>query len=73
MCFTGRLTRLLNILSGFYEDITIQISDNEQISNIISTLKQQYYEGEQFIEEFKKELINRKYSNKIIKEWLSFL
>ena len=35
MCFTGRLTRLLNTLVGFYDDIELQISDSEQITNII--------------------------------------
>ena len=29
MCFTGRLTRLLNTLVGFYSDIELQISDSE--------------------------------------------
>ena len=38
-CFTGRITRLLNVLNGFYEDIQITISNNERISAIIlSTL-----------------------------------
>ena len=39
MCFTGRLTRLLNTLVGFYDDIEIQISDSEQITNIIMAFK----------------------------------
>uniref|UniRef100_A0A6C0E9N7 Uncharacterized protein n=1 Tax=viral metagenome TaxID=1070528 RepID=A0A6C0E9N7_9ZZZZ len=38
-CFTGRITRLVNVLNGFYEDIQITISNNERISAIIlSTL-----------------------------------
>jgi hypothetical protein len=38
-CFTGRLTRLVNCLVGFYDDIVIGISDSERISAIIlSTL-----------------------------------
>jgi Leucine-rich repeat (LRR) protein len=38
-CFTGRLTRLINSLVGFYDDIVIGISDSERISAIIlSTL-----------------------------------
>uniref|UniRef100_A0A6C0ECI7 Uncharacterized protein n=1 Tax=viral metagenome TaxID=1070528 RepID=A0A6C0ECI7_9ZZZZ len=41
-CFTGRITRLLNVLNGFYEDIQITISNNERISAIIlSTLNGQ--------------------------------
>jgi len=38
-CFAGRITRLVNVLNGFYEDIQITISNNERISAIIlSTL-----------------------------------
>jgi len=35
MCFTGRISRLVNTLNGFYDDIVIRISDSEQIANII--------------------------------------
>jgi hypothetical protein len=39
VCFTGKLTRLVNVLSGFYDDIHINISNTERISAIIlSTL-----------------------------------
>ena len=39
VCFTGKLTRLVNVLSGFYDDIQINISNAERISAIIlSTL-----------------------------------
>ena len=34
-CFTGRLTRLVNVLVGFSEDIEINISGSERISAII--------------------------------------
>lgn len=37
LCFVGRITRLVNVLSGFYDDIHIGISENEQIENIILT------------------------------------
>ena len=35
MRFTGRISRLVNTLNGFYADIVIRISDSEQIANII--------------------------------------
>ncbi|KAJ3167038.1 hypothetical protein HDU87_001733 [Geranomyces variabilis] len=35
LCFTGRFTRALNALSGFIEQVTVQISENEQMSNRI--------------------------------------
>jgi hypothetical protein len=34
-CFTGRLTRLVNVLVGFFDDIEINISDSERISTVI--------------------------------------
>jgi Leucine-rich repeat (LRR) protein len=72
MCFTGRLTRLLNVLVGYYEDISIQISDSEQITNIIITLKNKY-NGEELINRAREELTNYNYSNEIINEWLSYI
>jgi Leucine-rich repeat (LRR) protein len=38
-CFTGRLSRIINCLSGFSDKVSIKISNNEEISNIIITLK----------------------------------
>ena len=72
MCFTGRMTRLLNCLSGFYNDIELQISDSEQITNIIVALKKKY-NGEQLVEKVKAEMLDRNYSNDIIDEWLGYL
>jgi len=72
MCFTGRLTRLLNTLVGFYNDIEIQISDSEQITNIIISLKNKYEKNELKIE-LKKALIERQYSESIINEWLEYI
>ena len=36
-CFTGRFTRTLSVLVGFYPDIVIAISESSQISSIIIT------------------------------------
>lgn len=38
-CFTGRITRLVNCLSGFTPLVNIQIADNEQIAIIIQLAK----------------------------------
>ena len=72
MCFTGRLTRLLNTLVGFYDDIELQISDSEQITNIIIGLKNKF-EGEQLKDAVKKELYERQYSESIINEWIDYI
>lgn len=36
--FTNRLTRLVNCLMGFYDDIVIGISNSERISAIILSI-----------------------------------
>ena len=74
MCFTGRLTRLLNTLVGFFSDIELQISDSEQITNIIMTLKNQFgCDQNQLKGAVRKELIDRHYSETIINEWIDYI
>ena len=75
-CFTGRLTRIVNSLNGFYDDITIQIADNEQISNIIIIIKNNL--GNDYTEDKHRELVEeglreRGYEEDVIKEWISFI
>ncbi len=48
MCFTGRISRLINCLNGFDKEINVSISDSEQIGNIISLIMKN------------KEIINKK-------------
>ena len=72
MCFTGRLTRLLNCLTGFYDDIELQISDSEQITNIIVALKKKY-DGDELVDKVKAELVDRQYYVEVINEWLEYL
>jgi Leucine-rich repeat (LRR) protein len=78
ICFTGRLTRLVNCLNGFYDDIKINISSNEQISNIILQTKKKLerndeYSREKHIEQATKELKERNYENETIQEWMSYI
>jgi Leucine-rich repeat (LRR) protein len=37
-CFTGRMSRLVNVLVGFFSDINITVSNNERIGAIISSV-----------------------------------
>ena len=77
MCFTGRLTRLVNTLVGFYEDIRIEISSNEQISTVILQIKARHRLGdeEDLTDEVKieirRELKQRGYEDSVIEEWIS--
>ena len=38
-CFTGRMTRLVNCLNGFNNNVIANISDTEQTDNIIIIVK----------------------------------
>jgi hypothetical protein len=74
-CFTGRISRLINTLNGFDENIKIEISEAEQIGNICIIIKQKLedenrYSNKLFKEIVEKELLERKYDIVVIKEWL---
>lgn len=74
-CFTGRISRVVNVLNGFYDDIQINISENEQIGNVIMSVKNSYT-GDN-LEELKnlirKELESRNIENILIEEWLKYI
>ena len=72
-CFTGRLTRLVNTLVGYYDDIHIKISDSEQISNIISQVQNKYTDEKYVRETIIEELKERGYSEQVINEWIIHL
>jgi hypothetical protein len=74
-CFTGRLSRLVNCLNGFTDLVKINISDNQQIANIIIIIKNDLEEKNEYsIEEHKKmvreELKMRSYNDDLIAEWV---
>jgi hypothetical protein len=76
MCFTGRVSRLINCLNGFSDLVTIEISDNEQINNIILLTKQRlggHYTTDKHKELVENELRERGYSAELITEWLGFI
>jgi hypothetical protein len=72
LCFVGRLTRLVNVLSGFHDGVTLKIADNSQIGNIAVLLRSNY-SGEELRTNFRKEMRERGYSNDIIDEWIEYL
>ena len=75
MCFTGRITRLVNTLSGFVPEVIMHISDNEQISNLVLLTKDKInpYNSDEHKALFQKEMEERGYSQEIIVEWMSYL
>jgi pimeloyl-CoA synthetase len=77
-CFTGRITRLVNCLNGLSDLVKINISDNQQIGNIIIIIKEQLidnyiYTIERHKELVKNELQERGYTDNIINEWLDYI
>ena len=77
-CFTGRISRLINCLNGFDELVKINISENEQIGQIISLVRNELIlKGKYTIENHKsivkEELLNREYLLETINEWINFI
>jgi hypothetical protein len=73
MCFTGRISRLVNSLSGLSEKVSIKISENEEISNIIILANKKYKKIKEIKDYVKKEMKERLYNDSIIEEWLSYI
>jgi hypothetical protein len=77
-CFTGRISRLINCLNGFDDNIIIHISNNEQIGNIIILIRERLilenkYTIELHKEIIMKELYDRCYEKNIIDEWIEYI
>jgi hypothetical protein len=73
MCFTGRISRLVNSLSGLSEKVSIKISENEEISNIIILANKKYKKIEEIKDYVKKEMTERLYNESLIEEWLNYI
>jgi hypothetical protein len=71
MCFTGRITRLVNSLVGFYDDIHIQIDESDQIRNYFE-MNLQRNMGVMNEEEIIRDLRNIDVDAQKISEWLEF-
>jgi len=77
-CYTGRMSRIINCLNGFSDLVQVQISESEQIGQIISIVKDMLIDKNEYTVEKHKELartelVNRGYSNDIIETWIAFI
>lgn len=70
LCFVGKITRLINCLVGYYDDIHIGLSDNETIGNIIITYLNNRPLNPQLKEELNTILSERGFSTELINNWL---
>jgi Leucine-rich repeat (LRR) protein len=77
-CFTGRISRLINCLTGFDDLVNIKIAGNEQISQIISLTRNKLEkEGNYSVELHRKQVFDSlkdlDYDNNIINEWVNYI
>ncbi len=72
-CFTGRISRLINCLSGFSDKVSIKISTNEEISNIIVVLRNKIDNIDELKRAISVEMTERGYDEATINEWLLFV
>jgi hypothetical protein len=72
-CFTGRLSRLVNSLSGYSDKVLIKISSAEEIGNVISIMKDRYDDIEEVKMNVEKELLERGYEKEVIDEWITYI
>ena len=74
-CFTGRISRLVNCLSGYSDKVKIQISESEEIGNIISVImeKRELKTTETLKEEVNVALKERGYEETTINVWLEYI
>jgi hypothetical protein len=73
MCFTGRISRLINCLSGFSNKVSINISTSEEISNIIVLLRNKIEDIDELKEAVAKEMISRGYNKETIDTWIGYI
>jgi len=72
-CLQGRISRTINILNGYSEFVNINISNNEQIGNLIINLKNKYLDLSKLKEQFILEMKERNYTDDIINEWINYI
>lgn len=73
-CFTGRLSRLINCLNGFDSRISVQISDKEQLFNIIIGSRNKYIDDiDKQKQEVTKEMMEREFDQATIGEYITYL
>jgi Leucine-rich repeat (LRR) protein len=75
-CFTGRISRLVNCLNGFDPFICINISESEQISQIIIKIKNELNQTNNYDPIVHKQLVSERlkelgYLNDVIDIWIN--
>ena len=69
-CFTGRISRYVNIFNGVIPECTFELKDGTIFQALFSHLRGVYNNN---AEEIEKELLNRGYEYEYIKDWIDIL
>jgi len=77
-CFTGRVSRLVNCLSGFDALVEVKIADNEQIGNVIAAVGDRLKASGRYTVEIHKEtarvdLKELGYTEEFVRVWLDYI
>jgi Leucine-rich repeat (LRR) protein len=72
-CFTGRLSRLVNCLNGFDDRVTVRISDQQELANLIISIRQKTDSLAEQTEMVRREMTERGYDEQMIRKWLCYL
>lgn len=78
VCFTGRISRLVNSLSGFDDLVCINISQNEQIGSVIANIRSKLeqtgqYTYQQHFSQSKIALEELGYDSHTIDDWIKYI
>lgn len=75
VCFTGKVTKMVNSMSGFIPEINVGYSENEQINNMVIIIMRRAEKDKNInvYDEVKKELDNLKIDEEKQKIWLEAL
>jgi len=71
MCLTGRISRLVSTLDGFYDDIRIEVSSAEVISSIILQVTAVPGTVEEYKDEATRRLLESGYTMGEIEQWVA--
>ena len=75
-CFTGKISRLVNCLTGYDELVVVEIADKEQIGTVIEIVRMRL--GDSYtVEEHRRicilEMSERGYTREVIDEWVEHI
>lgn len=76
-CLSGTIATIVNALSGFYDDISINLKNSEQIWNVIQLTRNKIireegsYDAGKHRDLAKQELYEREYDSQTVEDWMT--